>query len=80
MEQRIANWFCMDCGKDCFIHPIDYYMLRHELWKTINPQVKGMLCMDCVEGRLGRKLIKSDILICPLTVDINPYTAKILKS
>ena len=73
-----ADWICGSCGKDCSIHPQDYYMLRHELWFKINDSWKGMLCMDCVEKRLGRKLQEEDILVCPLTEEINPYTRMIL--
>lgn len=72
------GWDCKNCGKDCEKNDKDYYMLKDELWAEIHPQIDGMLCMDCVEEKLGRKLIADDILICPLTVALNPYTRKIL--
>jgi hypothetical protein len=53
-------------------------MLKDEVWKRINPKVEGMLCMDCCEKKLGRKLIAADIHPCPLTTDINQYTRSIL--
>ena len=72
-------WKCNQCGKDCFQDPRDYYMIQHYLWDQIH---KGayMLCMDCCEDRLGRKLTADDILVCHLTVSLNPYTMKIIKN
>jgi len=71
-------WKCLSCKKSCYDDNKDYYMLKDEVWKSIHPQVKGMLCMDCCEKKLGRKLIASDIHPCPLTTDINQYTRSIL--
>lgn len=38
----------------------------------------GMLCIECLERRMKRKLRKSDILDCRLNTLINPYTISIL--
>jgi hypothetical protein len=56
------NWLCMDCGKNTFDNPADYYMLRNRLWRTLVPrsQRHGMLCLACVELRLGRSLLPND--------------------
>ena len=71
------QWLCKDCGKDCFIDDKDYYMVKDEIWDK-----KGvgtdMLCMDCMEERIGHKLTKNDILPCPLTEITNSYTKNIL--
>ncbi len=48
---------CMDCKKDTWN---EYYMLYSRVWKRANPKIKGKLCVDCLEMRLGRKLIKKD--------------------
>ena len=69
---------CMDCGKNTFKDPVDYYMLKDKVWLSINPKDLGMLCMDCCEKRLGRKIVKADILPCVLTEEHNPYTRNIL--
>lgn len=70
---------CHICKKDCFSDSKDYYMLKDQIWQKIHPKKSGMLCMDCAEKKLGRTLKMEDILICPLTVIFNPYTAAILK-
>lgn len=35
-------------------------MLYNKVWKKANPELKGKLCIGCVENRLGRKLSKKD--------------------
>jgi hypothetical protein len=73
------NCRCNGCGKSCIDDSRDYYMVKHSLWEKIAIKKKGMLCMDCFEKRLGRRLEKEDILICPVSVEDNWYTSLILK-
>lgn len=52
---------CMDCGKDT--QQIgEYYMLHNQVWYTIAAKTcgRGMLCLGCVESRLGRPLVSAD--------------------
>jgi len=65
MNRPKINWNCLDCK--IHTHLIgEYYMLKHDLWKIVNPDYHGMLCISCVEERLGRKLKKRDFLDCLL--------------
>ena len=74
-----AVYNCHNCSKDCLKNKrIDYYMLNDDIWKSIHPNIAGMLCMDCVEKKLGRLLTKEDIKLCPLTTRYNLYTMGIL--
>ena len=73
-----AEWICNDCGKNCFLDKNDYYMLHSPLFFRLNGFLKGMLCMDCVEKKLGRKLSADDIRICRLTIEEGRYTRNIL--
>lgn len=73
------KWECVDCKKDCFRDPKDYYMLKNEIWKVYGVG-KGMLCIHCIETRLGRSLTKNDLVDFPINTVMNPYTANILKS
>ena len=43
-------------------------MLQFELWRRIVPENshKGMLCIGCVEARLGRTLDSGDFLDAPI--------------
>lgn len=76
----MTNSLCKDCGVET-IRPdgIDYYMVNHKLWKKYGVG-EDMLCIKCLEERMGRKLKKSDILVCPITRYYNPYTSKLLLS
>jgi hypothetical protein len=50
----------MGCGWDT-IHLREYpYMLHDGLWAQASRGKAGMLCIGCVEGRLGRKLMPDD--------------------
>ncbi len=71
------HWFCKDCGKDTYIDEKDYYMVTEKIWKKFGLNGRGMLCMNCMELRLGRKLIKTDLRKCDLN-NWNYYTQKIL--
>ena len=50
---------CLDCGVD-ILEIKEFYMIHDELWAQINPQLEGLLCIGCVEKRLGRKLKPED--------------------
>lgn len=65
--RKASNPFlCLDCHVDT--HDIDeYYMLQHHIWRSI--ATKGMLCIGCVEKRLGRTLTAPDFMPVPLNFD-----------
>lgn len=56
---------CLGCG-ECTLELDEYYMLRDEVWRAANPSSRGMLCIGCVETRLGRRLAPSDFSDCAL--------------
>ncbi len=60
---------CMDCGVNTF-KTDEYYMVRRPLWleATYDEGGNGMLCISCLENRIGRKLKKEDF---PMHVPIN---------
>ena len=76
--QEKQHWLCQCCSKDTWEEEKDYYMLKDHIWKKIASDPDGMMCMDCVEEKLGHKLTADDILICPLTELFNSYTREIL--
>ena len=56
---------CMDCGLDTLAMN-EYYMVKKKIWKIVNPGVDGMLCIGCLEDRLGRQLTAADFTKAPL--------------
>ena len=76
-----AAWYCMDCSTDTY-ESEEFYMLHRGLWKSINPQVDGMLCLACVERRLKRGLRRADFTGAPVNAsqaNICPALATRLK-
>lgn len=72
------NWLCNDCGENCIL---EYYMLHNSLWlKVMHVKVPSsknlnkheglsairMLCIGCVEHRLGRLLTPKDFTAAPI--------------
>lgn len=56
---------CIDC--DINTKDIDeYYMVKNEIWEEFVPEKRGMLCIGCLEIRMGRELVPSDFLECIL--------------
>jgi hypothetical protein len=58
---------CLDCSRDT-LRSGDYYMLRDDVWREANPSVEGMLCLDCLEKRLGRGVGWWDLSPAPINV------------
>lgn len=50
---------CEDCG-----HAPDAPMIKWEIWQSIAGGQKTLLCIGCVETRLGRSLISADLTSC----------------
>lgn len=69
---RHSNWLCLDCSKDTFD---EYYGVRNHLWRRAvdRSQRHGMLCLSCLEQRLGRPLVLEDF-----TVPNSEQVAKLL--
>jgi hypothetical protein len=44
----------------------EYYMVHNALWLTANPQINGMLCIGCLETRIGRTLTSDDFTDAPV--------------
>lgn len=59
MSSNRRKFLCMDCDVDTGKIG-EHYMLIDATWNQIHDSNKGMLCIGCVETRLGRPLTKSD--------------------
>lgn len=57
--RRRGRFICMDCSVDTGkIH--EFYYIKLELWLTVVDGKNGMLCIGCLETRLGRQLRRHD--------------------
>ena len=50
---------CLDCDEDV-IEMGEMFMVRDDVWLEANPDSNGMLCVGCIEKRLGRRLETGD--------------------
>lgn len=65
-ETEMMNGFlCLDCR----VHTgeiNEYFMVHDDVWLEANPASDGMLCLGCLEARLGRPLVAEDFTDAPV--------------
>ena len=75
---------CNFCGKDVLEDPLDYYMVKHEIWNEIcdNDYVSPnhVLCRHCAEEILRRQFIDDDFIDAPVNYEYLDDGTKILKN
>jgi len=59
MAKSRKKFLCLDCGVDTG-RIGEHYMLIDSTWKKTGLGKIGMLCIEHVENRIGRKLVTSD--------------------
>lgn len=66
-EQLLERFLCLDCDDDT-LDSGEYYMVLPSIWKGVTDEDErdGMLCVGCLEERLGRTLTADDFTGCPL--------------
>lgn len=58
---------CADCGVDTR-QIQEYYMVQDDLWKSVADKKSDLLCIGCLEKRLGRELVPDDFTDVPINV------------
>lgn len=61
-EPRVEDeglFTCMDCGIDTY-KIREYFMVEDHLWIESVPEYHGILCIGCLEARMGRQLDSKD--------------------
>lgn len=61
--KRDKKWLCLDCKRDTG-QLGEHYFVNTELWMKAVGSNQGMLCVGCLESRIGRKLVASDFTDC----------------
>ena len=66
-RDRVGDFDCGDCGVDTID---EYYMLANGLWQRVQRAGRrcAMLCIGCVEVRLGRRLHARDFVNAPVNL------------
>lgn len=72
------GWWCVDCE----VHTGsigDYYMIHQHLWAKYGCG-QGMLCISCLEHRMGRILTPADFTNAPVNRGSITYRSEIMVS
>ena len=67
---------CAACGVNT-LHINEYYMVTDEVWQAAWPRQRGMLCIGCLENRLGRELTASDFTDAPINRGVFDYSERL---
>ncbi len=68
------GFICLDCSLNTLLEPYQYYMVHDEVWdQTGIIGYGGMLCIECLEARIGRDLEASDFTNIPMNKPIVEY-------
>lgn len=58
MHKSKTKWICVDCPRDT---KHEHYFVNNEVWFGLAKMPEcGMLCVQCLEKRIGRKLRADD--------------------
>lgn len=67
---------CAACSINT-LHINEYYMVTDEVWQAAWPRQRGMLCIGCLENRLGRELTASDFTDAPINRGVFDYSERL---
>lgn len=57
----------------------EYYMVQHRHWDTFGAD-RRMLCIGCLEKRMGRELVPADFLDCSLNkIEYQPKSLRLMR-
>lgn len=63
MSKHRNHHKCVDCGVDT-ARIGEHYFVNDSVWYSAYASERGMLCIGCLEKRLGRLLVASDFKDC----------------
>jgi hypothetical protein len=66
---------CVDCERDT-IELGEYYMIHDHVW-PLPRRGAGMLCIGCLERRIGRRLTPGDFTDAPINCDRAGMSARL---
>jgi hypothetical protein len=65
VELDAVRWFdeCLDCRVRAWVDLHEDFYVHDHVWRQAVPDGEGMLCIGCLETRLGRKLMRDDFTV-----------------
>ena len=75
LMDMLIPFICIDCYEDTSPLGLDqYYMVNDEVWNQSGiGKEDGMLCLACLEARIGRNLEASDFTNIPMNKEWLEY-------
>jgi hypothetical protein len=67
IRKRYSETSCIYCGDD----DLHLIMLHDNIWKQVNPDIKGWVCIPCMEKKLKRSLTVYDVRTVNKYKDLN---------
>lgn len=79
MHQPVnVDFMCQDCTTDT-LELSEYYAVTDGVWAATGfGSDDGMLCVGCLEHRLGRKLSAADFPNYPINRGVFPMSARLM--
>ena len=71
------RFICTDCSFDT-LRKGEYYMLNDPLWESYGCG-DGMLCIGCMEKRMGRRLNREDFAPVPINANTPRQSKRLQK-
>jgi hypothetical protein len=66
-QGECSGFSCMDCSGNT-LHLNEFYMVHDHVWDSVisKAETRGMICIGCLELRLGRLLNAADFTDAPV--------------
>jgi hypothetical protein len=79
-RSALPEFDCVDCRRNTVT---EYYMVHDTVWQHeagMKPNGGGMLCIECLEGRIGRRLTSADFIDAPCNFETSENYSPLLQS
>lgn len=78
-RDTIIAFLCLDCHVSTE-RAQEYYMVQDDVWLSAVPDGEGMLCIKCLEDRLGRPLNRNDFTDAPVNGGFFPRSDRLIEA
>jgi hypothetical protein len=65
LKDKLELFWCLDCPLNTK-ELLEYYNVHDNIWNSVASPNDGMLCIGCLENRLGRRLSRNDFSDAPI--------------
>ena len=78
MQDDYSSFICLDCGINTLTQTEEYYVVHDDVWLASGlTKSAGMLCIGCLEERIGRELTAADFPDYPINKGVFPHSTRL---